>query len=123
MLADLTLIGCYNRTYLPENERNTVMLRSAKENLKKMSFFGIFEMLHQSQFVFEKIFDFKFVKPILNTNESKSSNVTPTENQMQKIIQLNSLDIQLYEFARDLFVRRFEELKAEDPMFVFNYAV
>lgn len=44
MLADLALVGCYNRSYMPSDaERNRVMLASAKRNLAAMAFFGLTE--------------------------------------------------------------------------------
>lgn len=44
MLSDLALVGCYNMSYMPSIEdRNRVMLASAKKNLASMSFFGLTE--------------------------------------------------------------------------------
>lgn len=44
MLADLALVGCYNVSYMPSvDERNRVMLASAKKNLASMAFFGLTE--------------------------------------------------------------------------------
>lgn len=43
MLSDLTLVGCYNMTYMPAAERDRVMLASAKRNLAAMAFFGLTE--------------------------------------------------------------------------------
>lgn len=43
MMSDLALIGCYNRTAMPANERDRVMLASAKRNLASMAYFGLTE--------------------------------------------------------------------------------
>lgn len=43
MLADLSLIGCYNSSFMNEEERNRVMLASAKKNLLSIAFFGLTE--------------------------------------------------------------------------------
>jgi len=43
MMSDLSLVGCYNMTYMPPEERNRVMLASAKRNLAAMAFFGLTE--------------------------------------------------------------------------------
>lgn len=43
MLSDLALVGCYNQTFMPTHERNSVMLASAKRNLAAMSYFGLTE--------------------------------------------------------------------------------
>lgn len=41
MLADLALVGCYNKSVMPPVERDRVMLASAKRNLAAMSYFGL----------------------------------------------------------------------------------
>lgn len=43
MLADLSLIGCYNSSFMNREERNRVMLASAKRNLLSIAFFGLTE--------------------------------------------------------------------------------
>lgn len=43
MLADLSLIGCYNSSTMSQEERNRVMLASAKKNLLSIAFFGLTE--------------------------------------------------------------------------------
>lgn len=57
MLADLTLVNCYNWSSLNRTTRNNIMLESAKNNLKNMAFYGIKERMKDSQFLFEKTFD------------------------------------------------------------------
>jgi len=43
MLADLSLIGCYNSSFMNQEERNKIMLASAKKNLLSIAFFGLTE--------------------------------------------------------------------------------
>lgn len=43
MIADLALVGCYNTSYMQKEDRNRVLLASAKRNLAAMSFFGLTE--------------------------------------------------------------------------------
>lgn len=43
MLADLALVGCYNKSSMPAHERDRVMLASAKRNLAAMAYFGLTE--------------------------------------------------------------------------------
>lgn len=43
MLADLTLIGCYNNSLMNKEERDRIMLASAKQNLLSIAFFGLTE--------------------------------------------------------------------------------
>lgn len=59
MLADLTLVHCYDKTSMPKKTRDKLMLESAKNNLRNMAFFGIKEKMADSQFMFETIFDMK----------------------------------------------------------------
>lgn len=51
MLSDLALVGCYNRTAMPANERDRIMLASAKRNLASMAYFGLTEFQKVSIFV------------------------------------------------------------------------
>ena len=43
MIADLALVGCYNTSYMHKEERDRVLLASAKRNLAAMAFFGLTE--------------------------------------------------------------------------------
>lgn len=43
MLSDLSLIGCYNKSAMPSQQRDRTMLASAKRNLVAMSYFGLTE--------------------------------------------------------------------------------
>jgi hypothetical protein len=57
MLADLTLVHCYDKTVMPEKTRDKIILESAKNNLRNMAFFGIKERMDDSQLLFETVFD------------------------------------------------------------------
>lgn len=43
MISDLSLVGCYNMSYIGLEERNKIILASAKHNLKSMAFFALTE--------------------------------------------------------------------------------
>lgn len=43
MLADLAQVGCYNKTGFDSQERERIMLASAKEHLAAMAYFGLTE--------------------------------------------------------------------------------
>lgn len=43
MTSDLSLVSCYNKSSMPEKERNRIMLASAKHNLASMAFFSLTE--------------------------------------------------------------------------------
>lgn len=59
MLADLSLVHCYNSNAMSVNDRDRIMLSSAKTNLKNMAFFGVKERMNDSQEIFEDIFHLK----------------------------------------------------------------
>uniref|UniRef100_A0A9L0SIU4 Heparan-sulfate 6-O-sulfotransferase n=1 Tax=Equus caballus TaxID=9796 RepID=A0A9L0SIU4_HORSE len=111
MLADLSLVGCYNLTFMNESERNTILLQSAKNNLKNMAFFGLTEFQRKTQFLFERTFNLKFISPFTQFNITRASNVEINEGARQRIEELNFLDMQLYEYAKDLFQQRYHHTK------------
>lgn len=109
MLADLALVGCYNKTYMPTAERDRIMLASAKRNLAAMSYFGLTEYQKISQYIFEETFNLRFAIPFEQHNTTVSTvtmnSLTPA--QRARIDQLNALDLELYAFAKKLMFQRY----------------
>lgn len=64
---DLSLVGCYNLTFMNEEARER-SLQSAKSNLKNMAFFGLTEFQRKTQFLFERTFNLKFISPFTQFN-------------------------------------------------------
>ncbi|XP_038615354.1 heparan-sulfate 6-O-sulfotransferase 3 [Tachyglossus aculeatus] len=114
MLADLSLVGCYNLTFMNESERNAILLQSAKNNLKNMAFFGLTEFQRKTQYLFERTFNLKFISPFTQFNITRASNVDINEGTRRRIEKLNFLDVQLYEFAKDLFLQRYHYTRQQD---------
>uniref|UniRef100_A0A6I8PHJ4 Heparan-sulfate 6-O-sulfotransferase n=1 Tax=Ornithorhynchus anatinus TaxID=9258 RepID=A0A6I8PHJ4_ORNAN len=114
MLADLSLVGCYNLTFMNESERNSILLQSAKNNLKNMAFFGLTEFQRKTQYLFERTFNLKFISPFTQFNITRASNVDISEGARRRIEELNFLDVQLYEFAKDLFLQRYHYTRQQD---------
>lgn len=108
MLADLSLVGCYNLTFMNESERNDILLQSAKNNLKNMAFYGLTEFQRKTQYLFERTFNLKFISPFTQFNTTRASNVDIDKWYRERIKELNYLDMQLYEYAKDLFLQRFQ---------------
>lgn len=108
MLSDLALVGCYNKTYMSPQERDRVMLASAKRNLAAMAYFGLTEHQKMSQYIFEETFNLRFAIPFEqhNTTVSASTMSGLAADQRQKIEQLNALDVELYEFAKRMLFKR-----------------
>ncbi|XP_075539030.1 heparan-sulfate 6-O-sulfotransferase 3-B-like isoform X2 [Dermacentor variabilis] len=73
MLADLTLVGCYNKSGMSERKHDLLLLASARENLRRTAFFGLTEEQHRSQQLFEATFGLRFVRPFEQLNETRST--------------------------------------------------
>lgn len=115
MLADLRLVNCYNTSGMSTSKRNNIMLKSAMKNLEEMTYFGLVEYQAESQYLFEKTFGLKFFVPFTQVTESetKAGEILPTLNNsvLDQIKNLNSLDLQLYKFAKNLFFKRITYFK------------
>lgn len=122
MLADLALVGCYNKTYLPAHERDRILLESAKRNLAGMAYFGLTEYQKVSQYIFEETFNLRFAIPFEQHNSTFTALGTMKKYQSDKIKQLNSLDLELYTFAKNLLFQRFQKLKNKDVNFEKRFA-
>jgi hypothetical protein len=115
MLSNLSLVGCYNRSAMTELERNRIILQSAKQNLRDMAYFGVLEFQTYSQYLFEQTFKLRFIEKFVQLNVTRSSKADIKPAQRQKVIDLNQLDISLYQFARDLFLQRLRTALINDP--------
>ncbi|CAI4226971.1 unnamed protein product [Auanema sp. JU1783] len=111
MLADLTLVNCYSRTDMTQDIREKIMLESAKNNLRKLAYFGLKEKMDDSQYMFEKLFGLTFTKQLSEWSKSKSNDTVITENQLKLIKERNHLDIALYEYAVKLFESRMSMIR------------
>ncbi|KAM4732213.1 heparan-sulfate 6-O-sulfotransferase 2 [Anableps anableps] len=114
MLADLSLVGCYNVSAMSEDERWAVLLDSAKRNLKGMAFFGLTEYQRKTQYLFERTFNLQFIAPFTQLNGTRASSVEVPPETQQRIRQLNQWDVELYEYARDLFLQRFQVARQQE---------
>lgn len=119
MLADLSLVGCYDKNYMSKTDRDRIMLASAKRNLRSMAFFGLTEYQKISQYIFEETFNLRFAIPFEQNNSTVSSSTISflTTTQATKIATLNNLDIELYKYAKKLLMERFDKVKSRDEDF------
>ncbi|KAM9448363.1 heparan-sulfate 6-O-sulfotransferase 3-B-like isoform 2-T2 [Salvelinus alpinus] len=108
MLADLNLVGCYNLSSMNESDRNHILLGSAMNNLKNMAFYGLTEFQRKTQYLFERTFSLRFIAAFTQINSTRAANVDLSEAVRRRIEELNYLDVQLYEYAKDLFLQRFQ---------------
>jgi len=112
MLADLRQVNCYDTTTMSQKARDMIMLHSAKTNLEKMAYFGLTEKQHESQELFQHTFDLHFKTPFVQFNETTSWNAESDLGQdtIDRITELNHLDVELYQFAKTLMERRYKEV-------------
>jgi hypothetical protein len=95
---------------------NLIDLKSAKKNLQSMEFFGLTEYLHLSQRLFEQTTYCKFFQScsfqsyleqdVTNNQTYDYLENNLTDIDLNSIKQINSDDIQLYQYARKLFFQR-----------------
>ncbi|KAJ8389765.1 hypothetical protein AAFF_G00114710 [Aldrovandia affinis] len=108
MLADLSLVGCYNLSSMNESERGRILLESARSNLRSMAFYGLTEFQRKTQYLFERTFSLRFIAAFTQINSTRAAGVGIGAAARRRIEELNLLDVQLYEYAKDLFLQRFQ---------------
>lgn len=103
MLANHNLIKCSN-----DHTNDQEMLASAKRNLDELAFFGICEYQKSSQQMFEKTFDLKFRRQFEQSDDGKAKTLAHSLDQRtkDKILSMNRLDVELYDYAINLFNKR-----------------
>lgn len=106
MLADLSLVGCYNLSSMDEHERGAILLSSAMNNLKNMAFYGLTEFQRKTQYLFERTFRLRFIAAFTQLNSTRAASVELRQDVRDHIERLNFLDVQLYKFAKELFLQR-----------------
>ena len=135
MIADLEEVFCSEPNVLmSKKELEMKLLSSAKRNLKSMAFFGLAEYLKESAMLFEFQFDVKLrsevhEKPLETQHYGLLLHDIVTSNRTlyNKIVQLNELDMELYQYALDLFSERvtyigikIDRSKLKDKIKMFN---
>lgn len=75
MLADLSLVNCYNQTGMSKKDYEFILLSSAKSNLHKMAFFSLDEYPDMSLQLFEQTFGLRF-----KTRKLKSESAFESRN-------------------------------------------
>ena len=97
------------------------MLNSAKANLVNMAYFGLTEEQEISQYLFEETFNLRFKTDFdqLNRSDTHSGHSLDKLDDavLEKIRNLNHLDLELYKFATILLKERFDLMKESDESF------
>ena len=111
MLSNLTRVNCYNRTGLSEDFISKTLVDSAKENLMGFAFFGVLEEQSKTQFLFEHTFGIKFIEPLTQRESTHVTRMAVTKEMTDLVIKTNKQDIELYQFAKDLFYQRVADME------------
>ncbi|CAL8307622.1 unnamed protein product [Merluccius merluccius] len=114
MLADLSLVGCYNMSTMSELQRGRALLASAKANLRNMAFFGLTEFQRKTQYLFERTFGLRFLRAFTQADSTRATSAAVGEKVRWRIAALNALDAELYEYARELFQRRYRDRRQRE---------
>jgi len=75
------------------------------------------------QYSFEETFGMRFAVAFEQHNAtfSAATMATLSTDQLDAIRRLNSLDLELYEFAKNLAFQRFKRLRDRDPYFIQRF--
>ena len=116
MLADLVSVGCFHKSLHSKEERERLILQSAKRSLKQFAYFGITEYLEESEALYERTFGVEFSEKITQRSLSDlhSAPMLKTlwskHDVYQEIADANRLDMELYEYALQLFAVRLKTI-------------
>lgn len=112
MLSDLETLGCYSYKLHSPEEKDRLMLQSAKDNLRNFSFFGLTEYQEETRLLFEKQFGMQ-LKLATQQRAMSTLHSAPILQDLwnnselyDKIAKVNKLDMELYEYALELFAKR-----------------
>ena len=114
MLANLSLVGCYNYSAMLPAQRDAIMLQSAKTNLREMAFFGLVEYQRASQYLFEKTFHMRFIDNFEQFSVTHANRANVSDSQRVQVLGTNRLDVELYQYAKELFMKRLHKMRASD---------
>ena len=86
----------------------TYMLNTAMDNLHNCLWFGLMEKMDESLELFEYQTGLKIHMKHLNKHISKKKYPEPTSENIHKLEKLMPMDLFLYEYAKQLFERRWQ---------------
>ena len=108
--------GCYSSDMMDNPIKRRILLESAKQNLRSLTYFSIMPYMNESQYLFERTFGLKFKTPFYrqkNRHNRNSGSVlySLSESTRRKIKQVNDLDMELFSYAKQLFFQRYDYAK------------
>lgn len=112
MLSNISSVGCNFKEIKQSPQLYCKLFNIAKDNLKTLTYVGLLEYPKESQFVFEKTFNMKFIQPfqLWDTGFAyeylKSFNISKPV--LDRISKLNYLDVKLYNLAKKMLFDRYK---------------
>ena len=109
MLADIDKTGCLDPAAMSSEKRDSILLETAKKNLKEMIYFGVTEYMKESVLLIEHRLDVKYDSPWSQPLIKDLSiadllhKVWSNSTLYKEISSINYLDMQLYEYGLKLF--------------------
>lgn len=87
-------------------------LSLAKERLEQMEFFGITEMFDESMHLLSYTFDWEPIQEFERHNQGSNTKTADAYSQslIDRLHDLNQLDLELYQYGRNLFSKRYKQL-------------
>jgi hypothetical protein len=129
MLADHELATCWDKKKYSREQRDQILLESAKSNLRNFSYFGLNEFFVESGSLFEETFGVVFGNPVQKQSFNSSYACHSISSLMRdeevdifkKVVQNNLLDLELYKYALDIFGTRMRAMGKELDTDTLNY--
>eukprot|EP00111_Clytia_hemisphaerica_P015561 TCONS_00045936-protein len=109
MLSNVSDISCSVKSLMTKVNYQQRLLSIAKQTISEIAFFGLLEYPRESQFVFEKTFGLEFDEPfqLWDTGFAKVYIDGVNKELIEKVKKKNSLDVELYKFAKLVFFERY----------------
>lgn len=113
MLANMRQVNCYNLTGMDYDVRQKKILSSAKTNLLSMPFYAMTDFMNESIFLLQHSMGISLKNRIKINPKPRASSLRVDQQILEKIKELNRLDIELYDFAKKLFFLRLKSVKED----------
>ena len=111
MMSNISKVSCNFKAIMLNAKKRKLLLSIAKKNINAISYFAILEYPAESQFIFEKTYNLKFIESFQQWDTGFAveylKSIPPSEEMIKKIIKLNSLDFALYRYAKSVFFKRY----------------
>ena len=132
MLADLSLVNCYNFSWSPlfnpnvqnpkllqnhmtKLEMEAKLVQSAKSNLLRMASFGLLSQYEDTQKLLSAALGLEFEKDLLS-RRTHSEKAVFEPDVLKRIEDVNKLDLELFKFATQIFKQRIQTLKSSSSV-------